>query len=212
MPDIVDEAQNRIKMILDHGGINIKDIANETQIPYSTVREMLSRPGRLNIPWLIWYASFFGTTTDYLLSRDKPNKEIGSSLRLAREHAGISLKEAHELLGTSEYALEAIEKGEMEAPLSVLQKAVEEYRLPYEFIMGSADQAQDVTIITTLFRDIKFLLICQDIHKRPELQKTFSLLRGLPDKELGRLSKVIEYLVSEWIEAPAKQEATDDLK
>lgn len=202
MSEIVNEAQNKIKKILEYGGINVKDIAQETQMPYSTVREMLSKPGRLNIPWLTWYASFFGTTTDYLLSRDRPDQEIGNRLKQAREHAGLSLKEAHERLGISEYALDAIESGAMEAPLSVLRKAAEGYKIPYEFIMGSTGQAQEAEIITTLFQDIKFLLICQDIHQRPELRKTFALLRGLPDKELSRLSRVIEHLVREWIEDP----------
>ena len=117
---IVDGAQKRIIGILKNAGISIKDVANETQTPYSTVLEMLTKPGRLSVSWLAWYADFFGITTDYILSRDNPNKEIGNSLKTAREHAGLSLKDAHKLLGTSECALETIEEGEMDAPLSVV--------------------------------------------------------------------------------------------
>jgi hypothetical protein len=73
---ITDTAQNKIKGILKHTKTTIKDISNQTNTPYTTVYETLNKPGRLNIHWLAWYASFFGVTTDYLLSRDKPDKEI----------------------------------------------------------------------------------------------------------------------------------------
>jgi predicted transcriptional regulator len=69
IPSVVSDAQNKIKRILKHIGIKIKDVANETNTPYSTANEILNAPGRLNIPWLVWYADRFGTTTDYLLSR-----------------------------------------------------------------------------------------------------------------------------------------------
>jgi transcriptional regulator with XRE-family HTH domain len=194
---IVDRAQKRIIGLLKHAGISIKDVADEARTPYSTAREMLTKPGRLSIPWLNWYAGFFGITTDYILSRDNPNKEIGNSLKAAREHDGLSLKDAHKLLGTTECALEAIEVGEMEAPLSVVQKAVGLYGIPSDFIIGSTTQVQDAVIPAALFTDIRFLLICQEIHKKPELIKIFSMLNRLQDKDLVRLSKVIELLVND---------------
>jgi transcriptional regulator with XRE-family HTH domain len=203
MPDkLVSDTQNRIKKMLAQSGLNVKDIANETHIPYSTVRDTLNVTGRLNIPWLNWFADHFGATADHILSRDRPDQKIGENFKLAREHAGFSLKDAHKLLGTSEYALDAIENGEMEAPVHVLRKAVEEYQVPADFILGMAEQNRDTEIITALFRDIKFLLICQDIHSRQELRRLFAMLRGLSENELGRLAKVIEQLVNEWIAAP----------
>jgi transcriptional regulator with XRE-family HTH domain len=153
----------------------------------------------LSIPWLDWYADHFGATTDHLLTRDNPDKKIGENFKLAREHAGLTLKDAHGRLDTTEYTLNAIEKGDMEAPFHVLQKAVKEYQVPSDFILGVTEQSSDTEIITTLFRDIRFLLICQDIHRRQELRRLFSMLRGLSDNELGRLTKVIEHLVTEWI-------------
>ncbi len=206
MPDkLVAGIQNKIKKMLTQSGTNVKDIANITQIPYSTVRDSLNINGRLNIPWLNWYANHFGATTDYLLMRDNPDKKIGANFQAAREHTGLSLKDAHRHLGTTEYALDAIEKGEMEAPLCVLRKAAESYQVPSDFLLDADEQNADTEIITTLFRDIKFLLICQDIHRRQELRKIFSMLRGLSDSELGRLTKVIEHLVNEWIVIPPNQ-------
>ena len=203
MPDkLVAEVQNKIKMMLTQSSINVKDIANITQIPYSTVRDTLNITGRLNIPWLKWYADHFGTTADYLLMRDNPDKKIGVNFQAAREHAGLSLKDAQEQLETTEYALDVIEKGEMDAPLRLLRKAAESYQVPSDFLLGADEQSTDTEIITTLFRDIKFLLICQDIHRRQELRKLFSMLLGLSDSELGRLTKVIEHLVNEWIAVP----------
>jgi transcriptional regulator with XRE-family HTH domain len=196
---LVTRAQNKIKKMLAQGGLNVKDIANETHIPYSTIRDALNVTGRLSIPWLSWYADHFGATTDYLLSRDNPDNNIAENFKLAREHAGVTLKDAHGRLDTTEYALNDIENGDMEAPFHFLQKAVMEYQVPSDFILGVTEQSSDTEIITTLFRDIRFLLICQDIHRRQELRRLFSMLRGLSDNELGRLTKVIEHLVNEWI-------------
>lgn len=208
---LVTDTQNKIKNIISQSGLSVKDIAAETQIPYSTVRDSLNITGRLNIPWLNWYAEHFGITTDFLLSRDKPCKNIGGNFKLAREHADMSLKDACRRLVASEFALDAIEKGEMEPPVHVLQKAVEEYQVPSEFILGITEQSKDADIITDLFRDIKFLLICQDIHRRPELRELFSLLRGLSENELKRLVKLIEYLVNEWIAVPPGKAGPDDI-
>jgi transcriptional regulator with XRE-family HTH domain len=199
---LVTDAQNKIKRMLIQSGINVKDIATDTDIPYSTVRDSLNITGRLNLPWLHWYADHFGVTADYLLSRDHPDQNIGDNFKAAREHAGLSLKDAHGPLGTSEYALDAIEKGEMEATVRVLWHAVEEYHVPSDFVLGVTGQSKDTEIITALFADIKFLLICQDIHGRQELRRLFTMLRGLSDKELGRLIKVIEHLINDWIAAP----------
>jgi transcriptional regulator with XRE-family HTH domain len=199
---LVTGAQNRIKRMLAQSGLSVKDIANQTHIPYSTVRDSLNITGRLNIPWLNWFADRFGITTDHLLSRDHPDQKIGENFKLAREHAGLSLKDAHGPLGTSEYALDTVENGEMEAPVHVLRKAVAEYQVPADFILGVTEQSRETEIITALFRDIKFLLICQDIHSRQELRRLFTMLRGLSENELGRLAKVIEPLVNEWIAVP----------
>jgi transcriptional regulator with XRE-family HTH domain len=193
MPILVDKAQAKIKEILEREDLSVKKISSEKQLPYTTVRDVLHTPGRLNVPWLDWYAGFFGTTTDYLLSRDNPNKETGENFRLARENADLSLKESCGLLGISEYALRAIEAGEMEAPLSIFKKAIGVYILGTE----QDGQGNDAEIFTSIFRDIKFLLTCQDIHKRPQMKKLFSMLRVLSDDELSRLSRVVEPLLHE---------------
>jgi transcriptional regulator with XRE-family HTH domain len=199
MPILVDKAQAKIKEILEREDLSVKKISSEKQLPYTTVRDVLHTPGRLNVPWLDWYAGFFGTTTDYLLSRDNPNKETGENFRLARENADLSLKESCGLLGISEYALRAIEAGEMEAPLSIFKKAIGVYQVPPEYILGTEQDGQgnDAEIFTSIFRDIKFLLTCQDIHKRPQMKKLFSMLRVLSDDELSRLSRVVEPLLHE---------------
>lgn len=203
---LVTDVQNKIKKMLARNGINVKVIAEMTHLPYSTVRDSLNIAGRLNISWLNWYADYFGTTTDYLLARDKPDKIIGENFQFAREHAGLSLKAAQEDFGTTVYALNAIETGEMDAPLLFLRKAVDSYHVPSDFILGVAEQSMDTEIITALFRDIKFLLICQDIHRNNQLRRLFTILRGLSDNELIRLTKVIEHLVNEWILAPLEKE------
>jgi transcriptional regulator with XRE-family HTH domain len=103
--------------------------------------------------------------------------------------------DASALLGISEYALEAIEGGEMEVPLSVLRKAVEAYQVIYEYILG-IEQGSDVAL-ATLFQEIDLILLCQEIYKRPELLKIYSLIRGLGEKDVGRLLRVIDCLVNE---------------
>ena len=196
MSELVNDIQAKIREMLDSEGISVKSISAERQVPYTTVRDNLHMPGRLNVLWLDWYASLFGTTTDYLLSRDQPNKEVGEKFRLARENAGLSLAEASSLLDTTEYALKSIEAGEMEPFLSTFQKAVEVYQVPPEYILATGQGADEESIASVL-RDINFLLTCQEIQKRPDLKKLISMLRPLSDDDLVRLSRVIEPILRE---------------
>jgi transcriptional regulator with XRE-family HTH domain len=142
---------------------------------------------------LDWYASFFGVTTDYLLSWDKPDAEVGDRLRLTREQVGFSLAEGAALLGISEYSLDAIEAGEMEMPLSLLRKAVEGYQVDYKFILGLEGQLDD---IAKLYQDIKFILLSQEIYRRKELVGIYSLLRSISEEDVGRISRFTACLVS----------------
>jgi transcriptional regulator with XRE-family HTH domain len=192
-------AQKKILGLLKKNGLSIKKVAEMREIPYSSVREALKIPGRLTVDQLAWYAEHFGVTADYLLSEGglhEDMRDIGLNFKMAREGAEVSFTDAQKMLGVSGALLDLIERGEADASVGLLRKAVKNYGVSYDFILGATDSNEDVELLNVLFRDVRFLLTCQDLYRRPILKALFTSLRRLSDDELQKLVQVVDGIIN----------------
>lgn len=197
-------AQKKILNLIKKSGLNVREIAEIRKMPYTTVRESLNIPGRLTIDHLAWYAEYFGVTADYLLfekETDKDLKDIGINFRMAREGAELSLENAQQKLGVTSILLDLIEQGKVDASVSLLRNAIVKYGVSPDFLLGAADANENSELINALFKDVRFLLTCQDIYRRSDLKVLFTTLRRLSDDELQKLGQVVDNIIDLFIKA-----------